>query len=108
MYRRVAPFARPIARADGRRSVLTALFAALLAAMSPIGVPRTLSAQDASRGSIAGTVVDSATGTRIAGATVAIVGTARGALTGDDGQFTLADLAAGTYQLRARALSRRP
>ena len=108
MYRRVAPFARPIARARSHRNVVTALLAVLLAASASFGFTRTLRAQDATRGSITGTVVDSATGARIAGATLIIVGTSRGTLTDDEGRFTFGDLPAGTHQLRARALSRRP
>jgi hypothetical protein len=66
------------------------------------------SAQVATRGAIEGTVSDSATGLPRQSVSVILDGTGRGALTDSLGQFTIAELAPGTYTLRTRLLSTRP
>ncbi len=55
-------------------------------------------------GSIAGTVVDSATGKPIAGAPVQIFGTTMGALTGPDGRYKIINIPVGEYALLSRTI----
>ena len=55
-------------------------------------------------GQISGTVVDSQTNLPIAGATVLIVGTNRGANTDLDGKFLIKGVAPGTYTIRISSL----
>jgi TonB-linked SusC/RagA family outer membrane protein len=59
-------------------------------------------AQDA--GTISGVVTDAASRAPIPSAQVQIVGTTRGAVTGDDGRFRIAGVRAGTYQVRVLRL----
>ncbi len=66
------------------------------------------SAQDAAtHGSIEGVVLDSAAGTPREGVNVSIDGTSRAMLTDDKGHFMFADVAAGTYTVRARQVGLR-
>jgi TonB-linked SusC/RagA family outer membrane protein len=58
----------------------------------------------AQSGQIAGVVSDSATGTPVVGAQVVITGTTLGATTGDEGRFSIANVAPGTYALEVRRL----
>ncbi|MEN2993074.1 MAG: TonB-dependent receptor [Bacteroidia bacterium] len=60
-----------------------------------------LSVALAQKGRITGTVFDKTTGDPLIGATVALVGTYKGAYTDENGRFTLEDLTPGTYTLRA-------
>jgi hypothetical protein len=60
-----------------------------------------------SAGVIAGRVVDSATGSPRAGATVLVVGTTAGAIAGGNGQFTITGVATGSVVVRARLLGYR-
>ncbi len=62
-------------------------------------VPAVSAAQVTS--AITGRVTDRATGQPIAAVQVQVVGAARGAVTGDDGRYRIAGLAAGAYQVRA-------
>ncbi len=75
-----------------RRTLLVFTAAALL--------PAALAAQGES-GSITGRVTDRATQQPIPSVQVVIVGTTRGALTGEDGRFRIAGLPVGNHQLRA-------
>ena len=59
-------------------------------------------------GTIVGTVTDKATGTPIAGATLAVEGTQRTATTGGDGQYRIEDVPAGTRRLRVRYIGYAP
>jgi hypothetical protein len=104
MYRRTLPFARAFATAPTTRSTRLALLAGLVALAC--ACPRPAAAQQPARGSIDGVVVDDSTGERRPAVTVTIVGTQRGALTDEQGRFTIGDLAAGSYTLRTRALAR--
>lgn len=52
-------------------------------------------------GTVRGTVTDAQTGEAIPGVNVVIVGTTRGAATGADGTFTIADVSPGSYSLEA-------
>ncbi len=58
-------------------------------------------------GSISGSVTDSTTGEAIAGATVAIAGADRSAVTGNDGRYRLEGLDAGTHTVIVRRLGYR-
>ncbi|MGH7717881.1 MAG: TonB-dependent receptor, partial [Gemmatimonadaceae bacterium] len=58
-------------------------------------------------GVVRGTVVDSASRVPIAGAQLAVVGTAARAVTGTDGQFTLPNVPAGEWTLQARRVGYR-
>ncbi|MDB4883521.1 MAG: TonB-dependent receptor plug [Gemmatimonadetes bacterium] len=101
MYRRVSFPAPPAAVRRTPPLFLTALIALLI-----LGGDRA-AAQESARGTIAGTVVDDSTSERRAAVTVTLVGTGRGALTDEQGRFTIPDLAPGEYLLRTRALSYR-
>ena len=59
-------------------------------------------------GTIAGRVVDSASSQGIANVNVVIMGGQRGTLTREDGSFTLANVAAGSYTVRASRIGYRP
>src|SRR5438067_2639003 len=59
-------------------------------------------AQDA--GIISGRVIDAASNAPVASAQVQVVGTTRGAVTGDDGRFRIAAVRAGSYTIRALRL----
>jgi TonB-dependent SusC/RagA subfamily outer membrane receptor len=58
-------------------------------------------------GTIAGSVVEVATGAPIAGAEIFIVGTNVGTRSAEDGRFTLLDVEPGQYQLRVRSIGYR-
>ena len=60
------------------------------------------------QGTIAGTVSDAATGEPRSSVAVLLVGTTRGAMTDDAGRFSVADVPAGSYTVRARQLGYRP
>ncbi|GAC1648655.1 MAG: SusC/RagA family TonB-linked outer membrane protein [Gemmatimonadaceae bacterium] len=74
--------------------------AALVAAALPIVALRA-TAQNPNTGTIEGRVTERATGRPVPGATVMLVGTTRGTVVGEAGQFRLPDVAPGQYQLRA-------
>ncbi len=57
-----------------------------------------------STGIIRGTVTDSASGRRLEGAQVSIIGSTRGAVTDATGEFQIRDLAAGSYNVRAQRI----
>lgn len=57
-------------------------------------------------GTIRGTVVDAATRQPLAGASVSVVGTPRGTVTGTDGQYSIGGVPAGRVQVRAAMLGR--
>jgi TonB-linked SusC/RagA family outer membrane protein len=59
-------------------------------------------------GTITGRVADSASQRPLAGATIRIEGTQRGAITGDDGGFTVGGVPAGTHQVRATRIGYAP
>ena len=79
----------------------TALAAAML-------VPWPARAQRPDSGTVRGTVQVAATGERLAGVAVALVGTRRGAVTSDSGVFVLAGVPAGAATLRVRQLGYQP
>src|SRR5438445_12033995 len=62
----------------------------------------TVRAQDA--GTISGRVIDAASNAPVPSAQVQIVGTTRGAVTGDDGRYRIAAIQPGQYQVRALRL----
>ena len=64
------------------------------------------SAQD--KGSITGRVFDKKSGHALAFATVSLVGQPKGGLTDSEGQFVIAGLAPGTYELKVQFLGYRP
>jgi hypothetical protein len=55
-------------------------------------------------GAVTGTVRDAATGEPVVGATVSLDGTRLGAISGDSGQYGIADVPPGTYTVRVRRL----
>jgi len=59
-------------------------------------------------GRITGTVSDSAAGFPVAGVNIAIVGRTQGGLSGDNGQYNITGIPAGTYTLEARRLGYTP
>jgi TonB-linked SusC/RagA family outer membrane protein len=59
-------------------------------------------------GTITGRVVDSASQQPVSSANIVIMGGQRGALTRDDGSFTLANVPAGSYTVRASRIGFRP
>ncbi len=60
------------------------------------------------RGAIVGHVTDAKTQTALAGATVLVQGTSHSATTGSDGRYRIADVAPGTYTVRARYIGYAP
>jgi len=66
------------------------------------GVASALRAQDA--GTISGRVIDVSSNAPVASAQIQVVGTTRGAVTGDDGRYRIAGMRPGTYQVRALRL----
>ena len=51
-------------------------------------------------GTLVGTILDAESGHELIGASILLVGTARGASTDLDGQFSIADIPSGTYDIR--------
>src|SRR4051812_14404571 len=84
-----------------RRLAFTAL-----ALVASLGFARRADAQGA--GIIRGTVTDSASNRGIPGVQVNIVGTTRGAVTNDAGQYQIRGVTAGNAQLRAQRLGFMP
>lgn len=82
------------------RILVTTLFVSLSLFLIP-----TATAQ--STGTVAGTVIDADTDAPLPGVNVVLRGTERGAATGSDGQFQIAEVASGTYTLEARFLGYR-
>ncbi|HEY0996206.1 MAG TPA: TonB-dependent receptor [Gemmatimonadaceae bacterium] len=78
-----------------------AALALLLIALAPVP------ARAQATGRIAGTVTDSSQ-RPVANAQVAVMGTRYGALTGPDGRFRIANVPAGTHQLRVQRIGDRP
>src|SRR2546423_7956289 len=62
----------------------------------------TVRAQDA--GTISGRVIDATSNAPVGSAQVQVVGTTRGAVTGDDGRYRIAAMRPGQYQVRALRL----
>jgi TonB-linked SusC/RagA family outer membrane protein len=65
------------------------------------GGPAWLGAQQPAGGIIAGRAIDRETQQPIAGVQIAVVGTSRGTLSGEDGRFRIADVAPGPQLVRA-------
>ena len=86
----------------GTRSLRRQLGIAALAMASGLAAPSSLLAQ-AATGSITGTVTDLAHAA-VAGARVAVVGTALGATTGLDGHYRVGSVPTGTYELRIQRI----
>lgn len=61
-----------------------------------------------STGKIAGKVVDAETGEGIPGVNIILVGTTMGAATNLDGEYTILNVAPGTYELKASAIGYAP
>lgn len=77
-------------------SPIHTILAVLLLAVG-VAAAQTAAAQT---GTVAGRVTDAATGEALPGATVAVVGTALGAATGDDGRFAVPRVPAGAQTVR--------
>ena len=82
--------------------------AALRLVVVALCLSRAVPAQQPATGAIRGTVQAAATGERLPGVAVALVGTRRGAVTDDSGSFTFTDVAAGAATLRVRQLGYLP
>ena len=74
----------------------------LLAVLALLAVPSIARAQ--ANGRIVGRVISTEGNRPVAGATVLIVGTARGAVTDSSGRYTLADVPAGARRVQARRI----
>ena len=61
---------------------------------------RVASAAEVQQGAVSGRVTNAATGEPIAGATLVVVGTSRGAVSGSDGRFSITGVPAGTHRVR--------
>lgn len=83
------------------RTSWTHVWSALAVAGFILAGPAALSAQDA--GTVRGSVTSAETGEPIAGATILVIGSARGSLTNPDGRYEI-NLPAGTYTIRARSI----
>src|SRR5699024_11084267 len=86
-----------------RPLLVTTLLVAVLYA--PLPVSAQTAAAVTGRGKIAGTVVDAETGEPVIGANVAITGTTRGASTDLDGNYTIRNVAPGTYSITVSYIS---
>jgi TonB-dependent receptor len=96
----VRPSHRPVGPGSTRGSGLRAVLAfALLAMLTLAAMP--LAAQG---GRIGGRILDAATGRPVAGARVALAGTARAAATGPDGTYLIQAVPAGTHTVTASHL----
>ena len=84
------------------KNIVRLLMAALVIAVLPAG----LYAQG--DGTINGVVTDQATQLPVAGAQVVVVGTQRGSMTNDQGQYSIPGVPAGTYDVRARRVGYAP
>src|SRR5207247_9615961 len=60
------------------------------------------------KGSVAGRVVDKRTGHAIPFATVTVIGAQRGALTNSEGDFLIAGVPAGTWEVKVQFLGYQP
>lgn len=78
----------------------------LLALTVGLALPQSLSAQE-EPGGIQGVITETRTGNPIAGAQVILHGTARGALTGPNGQYRIEHVQPGTYTLEVRSIGYR-
>jgi TonB-dependent starch-binding outer membrane protein SusC len=77
----------------------------VIGALLAVGVAPGISA--AQQGAIAGRVIDSTSQNPLVSAQVQVLGTPRGAPTGDDGRFRIANLRPGVYQVRVVRLGYR-
>jgi TonB-dependent starch-binding outer membrane protein SusC len=78
----------------------------LLLLLAVMAAPRAVMAQQTGR--ISGTVTDSASGQPVLSATVTIVGTQLAAVTNTEGRYTLANVPAGSAQVRVQRLGYAP
>jgi TonB-dependent starch-binding outer membrane protein SusC len=77
-----------------------------MAALAMVLLPAGLHAQG--DGTITGVVTDQATQQPVAGAQVVVMGTQRGAMTDQQGRFSIPGVPAGSYEIRARRLGYAP
>lgn len=73
-----------------------------------IALTPSLGAAQGQTGTVIGRVTDAATGQPVSAVNVTIVGTQLGALTGDDGRFTLRNIATGAIEVQAARIGYQP
>ena len=92
-------------RGARRATALAALLPGVAAVVTSLGVPAAVSAQQpAATGIITGRVTERGSGAPVAAAQVRVVGTNRGALTGEDGTYRIVGAPPGAAQVQARRL----
>src|SRR5438093_9657678 len=94
------PFLQRVSLMIALRRLVLALVGALVCAAASLPP---LDAQQPT-GTITGQVIDSTTRQPLVGVSVVVEGTGLGAITGEDGTFSIGDVPAGTHTLRARRI----
>ncbi len=117
VYGNTFPAGRPITLQADSITVAAALSAILLdtgtdVVLSPTGyvalVDATPRLPSVEGGTVIGRVTDAKTQAVLTGATVVVQGTSHSATTGNDGRYRIADVAPGTYTVRARYIGYAP
>src|SRR5262245_56708461 len=91
-----------------RRSSMRRVVCLILLAIPFVPNARTLPAQQAPQGTVTGRVVDASSQRPLADAQVSIVGTQRGAVTNENGEFRIVHVPAGAQTVRAQRIGFAP
>ena len=83
---------------------VSAVALGLFLAVASIAPPRTTHAQSAAQGTVTGRITDATSGLPVAAAQVTVVGTGSGALTSQEGVYTIRAVAPGAVTIRALRL----